>query len=254
MKRFMFLFTMGLFAFSIVVTNAAFASKLPQDTVFLMTFDEGKGDKVLDLSGNKNDGEIIGKADWTKGKYNGALHFDGSTHVTVPNATPLKDLTNPMSAGAWVYPDSLVGNTNIVEMDGNAGWKLGFLGGPMPVWTTYHVKDFTGQTVVETNKWTHVAATWDGKQAIIYINGEVDKGGPIAGGGVIDVKNEPSLDIGFRSTSNACFFVGGMDELWISNEVKTQKEIQEFMDGFDALLAVDSNGKIAFTWGNIKKQ
>ena len=82
----------------------------------------------------------------------------------------------------------------------------------------------------------------------------MDKGGPIAGGGVINVKNEPSLDIGFRSTSNSSFFIGGMDELWISNTVKTQKEIQEFMDGFKSLLAVNSNGKIAFTWGSIKKQ
>ena len=253
MKGFMFIFMTGLLALSFVATNAAYA-KLPKDFVFLMTFDEGKGNKVLDLSGNENNGEIVGKVNWIKGKYNGGLHFDGSTHVTVPNAAPLKDLTHPMSAGAWVNPDSLVGNTNIVEMDGGAGWKLGFLGGPYPVWTTYHVKDFKGQTVIETEKWIHVAATWDGSQAILYIDGEVDKGGPIAGGGVIDVKNEPSLDIGFRRTSTSSFFIGGMDELWVSNEVKTQKEIQEFMDGFESLLAVNSNGKIAFTWGNIKKQ
>ena len=138
----MFLLTMGLLALSIVATNSTFASKLPKDIVFLMTFDEGKGNKVLYLSGNKNDGEIVGKADWIKGKYSGALHFDGSTHVTVPNAAPLKDLTHPMSAGAWVNSDSLGGWQVIVEMDGCAGWKLGF-NNQTVVWTTYHIKDFT---------------------------------------------------------------------------------------------------------------
>ena len=252
MKKFMFIFTIGLLALSLATTNATYA-ELPKDIVFLMTFDEGKGDKVADLSGNQNDGEIIGKVNWIKGKYNGGLHFDGSTHVMVPNAPPLEKLTHPMSAGAWVNPDSLGGWRVIVEMDGGAGWKLGFNNQTM-VWTTYHVKDFTGQTVLPTKEWVHVAATWDGKEAIIYINGEEDKGGPIAGGGVIDVKNEPSLDLGCRSTSGVSCFIGGMDEVWVSNKVKTQKEIKEFMDGFEALLAVDSNNKIASIWGNIKNQ
>ena len=85
-----------------VLVGNAFAAQLPKDIVFLMTFDEGKGDKVADLSGNGNDGEIDGKADWIKGKYDMALHFDGATHVTVTNAAPLTDLTHPMSVGAWV--------------------------------------------------------------------------------------------------------------------------------------------------------
>jgi len=242
----------ALLVLSFVATNATYA-ELPKDIVFLMTFDEGKGDKVTDLSGNQNDGEIIGKVNWVKGKYDGGLHFDGSTHVMVPNAPPLETLTHPMSAGAWVNPDSLGGWRNIVEMDGNAGWKFGFNNQTI-VWTTYHVKDFTGQTVMPTKEWTHVAASWDGKEAIIYINGEEDKGGPIAGGGVINVKNEPSLWLACRRTSGVSCFIGGMDELWVSNKVKTQEEIQEFMDGFEALLAVDSNDKIASIWGNIKKQ
>jgi len=242
----------ALLVLSFVATNATYA-KLPTDIVFLMTFDEGKGDKVADLSENGNNGEITGAADWIKGKYDKALQFDGKTHITVPNAPPLEKLTHPMSVGAWINPDSLGGWRNIVEMDGGAGWKFGFNNQTI-VWTTYHVKDFTGQTVITPKEWTHVAASWDGKEAIIYINGEEDKGGPIAGGGVINVEKEPSLDIGFRRTSTSSFFIGGMDELWVSNKVKTQKEIKEFMDGFEALLAVDSNGKIASVWGNIKNQ
>jgi len=246
-----------LFALAtLVILTASVYAELPKDIVFLMTFDEGKGDAVKDLSGNLallgNDGKVDGKADWINGKYGGAFHFDGSTAITVKNADPLKKLSDPMSAGAWINPDLLGGWRNIVEMDGATGWKFGFADPNVLVWTTYRVKDFIGQTPIAEKKWTYVAATWDGKEAKLYINGEDDKGGPIAGGGKINVSGEPSLDIGFRSTSRSSYFQGGMDELWVSNKVKTKKEIQELMNGFDALLAVQPQDKLTTTWGKIK--
>ena len=228
-------------------------AELPKDIVFLATFDEGKGDTVGDLSGNENDGSADGKPAWIDGAFDKGFEFDGATFIIVENAAPLKELTDPMSVGAWVNPDGITGWQNIVEMDGGAGWKFGFHGSKAIVWTTYHVKDFIGQTVIDEGKWTHIAATWDGKEAIIYVNGDEDKGGPIAGGGVIDVSGEPSLDIGYRRTSGSSHFVGGMDELWVSNTVKSQKEIQEFMDsGFNTILAVDPADKLALTWGKLK--
>lgn len=95
---------------------------LPQGLVFLVTFEEKNGDVVKDLSGFNNNGEVVGKDEWVAGKYGGGFHFNGSTNITVPNAKPLSELTHPMSAGAWVNPDSLSGNTNIVEMDGIDEW------------------------------------------------------------------------------------------------------------------------------------
>ena len=88
---------------------------------------------------------------------------------------------------------------------------------------------------------------------MIYVNGEEDKGGPIPGGGVIDVSGEPSLDIGYRRTSSSSHFAGAMDELWVSNTVKSQKEIQEFMDsGFNTILSVDPADRLPITWGKLK--
>ena len=235
-----------------IFIGSAYA-ELSEDIVFLATFDDGKGDTLTDLSGHGNDGTVDGKASWIDGEFDKAFEFDGTTFITVENAGPLKELTDPMSVGAWVNPDGITGWQNIVEMDGGAGWKFGFHGSKKLVWTTYHVKDFIGQTTIAEGEWSHVAATWNGKEAIIYVNGEEDDGGPIAGGGVIDVSGEPSLDIGYRRTSGSSHFVGGMDELWVSNEVKSQAEIQEFMNsGFDAILAVDPADKLAVTWGKLK--
>lgn len=240
---------LGLVALLMLTLSSLAFGDIADGLVFLMTFDEGKGDKVRDLSGFGNDGTVVGKADWVTGKFAGGFHFDGSTHITVPNAEPLSKLTHPMSVAAWVNPDVLGGWRNIVEMDGNAGWKFGFNNSPL-VWTTYHVLDFTAQTPIETKTWTHAAATWDGKEAIIYVNGKPDS--PIAGGGVINVEKEPSLDIGYRRTSNASFFQGIMDDLCIYNRKIDQNEVKELMNGFAKLLAVGAQGKLATKWGELK--
>ncbi len=243
------LLVLGLVA---VLVSPSWA-ELPSNIVFLMTFDDGNGDTVSDLSGNNNNGTIEGSVDWGDGKYGGALHFDGATHVTVPNADPLKTLTDPMSVGAWVNPDAHGGWRNIVEMDGAAGWKFGFQETHL-VWTTYYVKDFSAADEIEIGQWTHVAAVWDGSEARIYVNGDEDSASPIAGGGKINVEGEPSLDIGYRSTSGSSFFEGWIDELWIANEALSQADIQKFMDGFDTLLSVDPQDKVAVTWGDLKSR
>jgi hypothetical protein len=241
-------FIAAVFVISLAGSTTALSS---EGLVFAMNFDEGSGDKVNDLSGNGNHGMVEGSTDWTAGKYGGGFHLDGSTHITVPNADPLSSLTHPMSVGCWVNPDELGGWRNIVEMDaeGAGGWKMGFHDSRAIVWTTYRVQDFISETPINPGTWTHVAATWDGSQAIVYVNGEPDP--PIAGGGVIDTKDLPSLDIGYRRTSAASFYVGVIDDLFIHNKVLSQQEINDLMGGL-SVLSVEPDGKAAITWGALK--
>lgn len=223
----------------------------PDGLVFFMDFDEGNGDDVHDTSGFGNDGVIEGKSDWVEGKYGKALNFDGATHVTVPNAKPLSELTHPMSVGLWINPSAVGGWRSIVEMDGNAGWKIGLHStGDVVVWTTYHVQDFGAATPILADEWIHMAATWDGSEALIYVNGELDAA--VAGGGVIDVSGEPSLDIGFRRTSQSSWYEGIIDEVFIFNEVISEDEIKDYMKGFKDVLAVEPGGKLTSKWGELK--
>jgi len=232
-------------------------AKPPEGLVFFFAFDEGSGDTVKDLSGFGNHGTINGKADWIKGKFGGGFHFDGKTSISVPNKEPLTSLTHPMSVAAWVNPDALGGWQNIIEMDRTAadkagGWKFGFNVDKI-VWTTYGVKDFTGVTTISNGKWTHVAATWDGSQAIIYVNGEAEP--PIAGGGVINVKDTkdiPSLDLGWRRSSAASYFQGGMDEVCVFKRVLKENDVKNLMNGVASMMAVELNGKFTTKWGDIK--
>jgi len=238
-----------LFALSLVgsvTVNAQSSAGL----VFAMTFEEGSGDQIQDLSGNGNHGTAMGSGNWGAGKYGGGFHFDGATFITVPNAEPLSSLTHPMSVGLWINPDELGGWRSIVEMDGPAGWKIGTHNGTdAVVWTTYFVKDFVATTPVMANVWTHIAATWDGAEALIYVNGELDA--TIAGGGVIDVSGEPSLDIGYRRSSAASWYAGYVDDLFIYDRVLSQDELQDVTGGLSTT-AVEPGSKLSTSWGALK--
>lgn len=245
------LFFASVLVFSLI-SYALVTGAPPEGLVFLMTFDEGQGDAVGDSSDFGNNGTVEGNADWIQGKFRGGFQFDGATHITVPNADPLDKLTHPMSVGAWVNPDILGGWRNIMEMDaeGSGGWKMGFHDSRAIAWTTYRVQDFISQTPIEIEMWTHVAATWDGSEAIVYVNGEPDS--PMAGGGIVDTTILPSLDLGYRRTTSASFFEGGMDEVFIFDRVLEQSEVKDIMNGLGDMLAVEPKAKLATTWGALK--
>jgi hypothetical protein len=224
---------------------------LPEGLVFLMTFDEGKGDTVKDLSGFGNDGIVEGKTDWVDGKYGKAFNFDGATNITVDNAKPLSELTHPMSTGLWINPTVVGGWRSILEMDGPAGWKIGLHNGTDAiVWTTYHVKDFVAATPIKVGEWSHIAATWDGSTALIYLNGELDA--EVQGGGVIDVSGVPGLHLGFRSTSRASWYEGAVDEVFVFNRLIDEDELKKYVRGFADIIAVEPGGKLTTTWGSMR--
>ena len=62
---------------------------LLEGEVLHLQFNEGSGKTVIDWAEQGNDGKIEGNANWVDGKYNGTLHLDGNTYVTVPNREPL---------------------------------------------------------------------------------------------------------------------------------------------------------------------
>ncbi|MBM3216900.1 LamG domain-containing protein, partial [Candidatus Poribacteria bacterium] len=225
---------------------------LPKDIVLYINFDEGKGDKLVDHSiyGHTLD-RVAGKEKWVAGKYAGAMEFDGATAFQTKKSDILAKFDSTISVGAWVKPIALTGWTNIVEMDGpaNAAWKVGF-NNALLVFTTYRVKDHNGATNLALDKWQHVAYTYDGKSAKMYIDGKLDKDEPGAGTIKTADAGTPTLDVGWRSGSKASYLSGILDDLWISNVVKSEKEINTLMGGIN--LAVDAQGKTSTTWGAIK--
>jgi len=236
--------------------TAFVSAQLPKDFVFFANFDEGSGDVVKDHSPNALVMKLVtGKAKWADGKFGKALELDGATAYQAEKAGTVAKLKDTISVGAWVKPAALSGWSNLIEMDAPAGmrankaWKVGFRDAQL-VFTTYEVKDHIGTGSLKLGEWAHVAYTYDTKSAKLYINGKLDKDEP--GAGTFDTSDKvvTTIDIGWRSTSKASYFNGLIDELWVSNVVKSEKEISELMNGI--ALPVEPAGKAAVRWGALK--
>ena len=244
--------------FSSVVLMLALLSStiyaaLPDDIVLYMAFDEGAGTTIRDSSKYGNNG-VASAASWANAKYGKGFKFDAkTTTISVKASNSLTALKEPMSVGCWINPASFPGEWQcIIEMRPQAGaaggWKLG-IHNSNPTFTTYGVKDHFATGAIKTNEWTNIAATYDGKSAKFYINGKLDS--EIAGQGAINVTTSPVLSMGAESGVAGTWAIDAIvDNLWVSNIVKSEKDIQQLME--NQLAPVESSGKLSTTWSHIK--
>ena len=185
-------------------------------TVAYWKFDEGNGTIVYDSIGN-NDGTISGTVNWTTGKYKGALRLDGiANFVQIPHNYSYKP-TDEITIEAWIYPYDVTtsrevthGGTNILTfIIGNYGDGLYFItptaGSPR------FVGNFT-TGLIQTGEWQHIAATYNGSDLNLYLNGEK-----------IGVANYPPgltysvNDLYFGYNQNIHYLNAIVDEVKISN-------------------------------------
>ena len=77
-------------------------------------FDEGKGNKLIDYSGNHNDGIIHG-ARWTKGRVGGGLEFDGKDdYIEIPKSPSIDSIKDQFTVLFWMK-SPLEGRYSIIE-------------------------------------------------------------------------------------------------------------------------------------------
>ena len=249
------------FVLSLVCVNHAH-SELKPHTLKAMVgawlFDEGSGNTATDTSGNGHKGEIKGPK-WAKGKYNGALEFDGKDDIVeIPHdkAFDLAEYTlvawaqpvhngqyrtvigkepaeSPRSFGIFNTPDNFLG-VNFTQGNGNQ-WK-----------------GAEGKTILAEGTWYHVAARYDGKALRGYLNGQLETEKEV--GGSPDFNTAP-VRIGRWGGARGDRWQGLIDEVAIFNTALDEAEIQEIMNtGLADLLAVEPAGKLAATWASIKSR
>ncbi len=228
-----------------------------QHTVLLYTFEEGDGDTVTDLSGNKNVGKLMGTK-WDNGKFNGGLAFGGNgprDFIEIPDSDSL-DLEDGLTVEMWIFLNSAstAGGTGATK---EGAYKVGprndrkillRLTTTTKAWGSAVV---IGNTELPLKKWVHTAATYDADSSggKVYIDGEIDNEGEI--GGKIITNN----DVLWLGRGAGPFLDGYMDEVRISNIARTQKEIQELMNlGIEGVLPVTPKDKLATTWGQVKSR
>jgi len=243
-------------AFCTALAFSAQAKIDPATLVGAWTLDEGKGAAFKDASGNNNNGEVVG-AKWVDGKDGKALEFDGSNHARIPASPTTDDYRDGFTYALWVKPTAVPGNPNTRVMERN--WhnptiQIGATDFYASVVQGGGIGNGIRGGIHKVGSWTFVALTHDGKTLKLYVDGELvnqsDVGQPDmtrdADGGSIwfaQWKGGPGWD-----------FKGAVDEVSVHNAPLPDANIKDLMKGgLKGILAVSPAGRMAATWGSLKR-
>jgi hypothetical protein len=245
----------------LIVTFASFSYAIKEENVIGMwLLEDGKGNEVLDSSGNGNNGKVLGGLKWGKGKFGSSIDFVGGDSVEISNQDAFVfDDNKSFSVVTWINFKSAQDWNRIVRgrnpgawQGGNTGWELQTQGLSIH-WSLDDVaKNHVRNTFdnVGTGEWRHTAMIVDRekKKLISYIDGGTEK--------VVDIANIKSITSGTPVIFGGGF-VGSIDEVAIFNIAITQDDVKNIMDkGLKNAIgakSVDPLSKLSITWGNIKK-
>jgi hypothetical protein len=269
-NKILWLLLISLLAFSASPSMAVQEESL----VLYFPFDEGEGDTANDASGNNNNGIFQGQPKWVKGKYDSALQFDGAenkNYVEIPDhpsLTPEKEIT----IMAWIYFDEFHNTCGVIskyvgsgnqrsynlrmhhtdnlalssECSSNGAFQIG-------VSTT---EAHTPAGSLKEGEWQHVAMSFKAEEFLrLYVNGEMKADSKASATDHI-LDNNVSLmvgtdfDPGGAHNANPREFTGIIDEVAVFNIALSDDEIKQAMA---TIMNIEATGKVATSWGRIKR-
>lgn len=233
--------------------------------ILYYSFDEGKGDKVEDITKNGYIGTTGGKVGWEKnGKVGGAILFDqpkGGGFVRTPNeikgftSASLKEIT----VECWLQLLGITGDTQQLWEGLNAAgaWPAEtFIEGNQAM--TFYIYDDKGvahqintPSPLPLKQWVHIAGTYDGSKQKFYVDGKVVADTSWNGTFTIFAKG---IALGKDNEADIQWLNGMVDEFAIYTRALTEAEIKQDMDKGVKAAAVYPAGKLATAWGKIKTQ
>jgi hypothetical protein len=196
-------------------------------------FEEARGATVRDASGLRNHGRISGARRTRGGRFGRALRFDGAgDHVTVPDA-PSLDLAKRMTLEAWVRPTTARAAREVIFKEnveaGHEAYSLyaaiGSRRAAAEIATGPRYTTLLSSKRIATKRWTHLAATYDGRRVRLYRNGVQVGSRPHAGS---LVATADPLMLGGSGVWDE-WFKGRIDEVRIFDGVRSRKQIRRDM-------------------------
>jgi hypothetical protein len=237
-------FAVGLVITLAITINVTIALANSTGPVSYWPFDEGTGTTAYDAV-NDNDGTIY-EATWSTSDYApvasnvASLQFDGfNDYVGIPDSDSL-DTGTQFTIAAWFKTDDVdkvdpktESKTQTIVMygwdpaDGKNNplhirdYKLylairGYGGG---------LEDLVGVTDIVSNQWYHVAVTYDGTTATMYLNGTVE----VSQAATMDLNTDSRMTIGrYQNPLNENLyyhFDGLIDEVGLWNRALSAEEV-----------------------------
>jgi len=187
--------------------------------------DEGKGAIIADKSGNGNNGLLSNGPKWAAGHNGGALQFDGKDDYVNCGTSSSLDIVNDITIEAWIKIPAVLSNHQMIFNRGVTGtdgyqFLVYYNTGQLMVGTfNNNYQWFGGNSRIPVGTWAHVVFTRNNSNdAVLYINGVVDKVGTLA---APKSANRPAL-IGTTQYPPKGF----IDDIRIYNRVLSAEEVR----------------------------
>ena len=161
---------------------------------------------------------------WNIQAQNFAVEFFGSGNdrVSAPDSDSLDISSKEFTMEAWVFSAGggiVVNKENSYEMaihGSRLEWAIA-----APTWAWF------GGGTVESNKWAHVAVTYDGDTSIGWVNGKKVSEDKTNKGNIIPQDGAGSpFSVGWRPYGNHDPFTGIIDEVRVSDTVRYTKKFE----------------------------
>jgi len=212
------------------------------------SFEDGSGSVAVDLSGNGNNGILNGSPIWTTGISGGALEFGGGSDRVIITDSPSLDVTDTITITAWIKPER-TGTQYVVKKaryDISDGYELSLSGGGK-VFTRFNQASLGNDYKLysqsdyptDANTWQHLAATYDGQEIKLYVDGVLEASLPVAG--LIIGANDAALGIGAQDDGLRPF-EGAIDQVHIYNYALSAAEIEDLVALESEIIDTDGDG------------
>ncbi len=151
------------------------------------------------------------------------LNFDGiNNYIQLPNESSF-DFTNQMTVEFWMNSNVNPEQWDALVVKGDDSWRVALTAtGTIAFAGTNAFSDFYSTTSVTDGNWHHIAATYDGANANIYIDGVLEN--QLAG--TANINNSTyNVAIGENLQMTGRYYNGNMEEVRIWNIVRTATQI-----------------------------
>jgi len=191
-------------------------------------FDETSGNIAKDSSGQGNDGTIVGTPIWVPGKVGGALEFNGSTYVNCGNK-PSLNIREQITIAFWFKVKAFSNTWEAFLAKGDGAYRASRSGG---TGNATHMgitggNYFDAPTIITDDQWHYWTGTYDGTNAIIYIDGKVDASRQYSG--PIGDSSNYSLYIGENAQATGRMLHGLLDDVRIYNKALNEQHILDLL-------------------------
>ncbi len=181
---------------------------------------DGSGTAPQDISGAGRHGSFFGSPSWTSGPSGGALSFDGSNYVLLPDLKSRTDLVGGQNGKilfmAWIRPTQYIGTYHMfangfpgfLYLGVNSSRRLQLMvnagGNHWP----------QSNATIPLGKWTHIAFVLEGGIGYkFYIDGRLDKEVSLPGATISDMGGSQTAFGKTYNATPAAYWIGEIDSV-----------------------------------------